>query len=258
MYATQRRKEILKIIKESGFKPVSELSDVFNVSEVTIRSDLRFLHQEGKIERNYGGAVIKEDADLIPFDLSIQLLSATKLAIARAAVQLINEGDSLFLDGSSTTLHLAVLARNIDKITVISNSIPIFDKFKEFTGGTLIGIPGSLNPMTQSFVGPYAEKMIGDLRASKAFITPKGILSEGLRDISMVEADIRKRMIDSAKEVIVLADHSKFNNHRTLFRIDSFDAVSTVVTDRTPDDAFKKLFEEKKIRVIIAEKIGVA
>jgi DeoR/GlpR family transcriptional regulator of sugar metabolism len=201
--------------------------------------------------------MIKEEQDAMPFSLSAQLLGETKATIALAAVQLIQAGDSLFLDGSSTTVLLAKLAHHIENITVISNSIPIFEEFKELTTGTLIGIPGILNPRTQTFVGPYAEKMISDLRASKAFISPKGLLSEGLRDISMVEADIRKSMMDSANEVIVLADYSKFNNHRTLFRIDSFDAVNTIITDQMPDEMFMKLFEEKNIRVIIADTKGV-
>ncbi|QGQ94256.1 DeoR/GlpR transcriptional regulator [Paenibacillus psychroresistens] len=256
MYAMQRRKEILRVIKESGFKPVSELRDIFQVSEVTIRSDLRYLQQEGKIERNYGGAMIKDDPDSMPFSVASQLLGETKSTIAQAAVQLIQSGDSLFLDGSSTTLLLAKLARPIEHITVISNSIPVFEVFKELTTGTLIGIPGTLNPRTQTFVGPYAEKMISDLRATKAFISPKGLLLEGLRDITMAEADIRKRMMDSANEVIVLADYSKFNNLRTLFRIESFDAVNTIITDQMPDEMYMKLFEEKNIRVIIADSKG--
>ncbi|MCJ8014190.1 DeoR/GlpR family DNA-binding transcription regulator [Paenibacillus sp. KQZ6P-2] len=249
----QRRAEILKLIKENGFKRVSELKDIFQVSEVTIRSDLRMLQEEGKIERNYGGAMMKEELETPSFSETSMLLSEPKAAIAQAAVELIQPGDSLFLDGSSTTLLLAKLARNIENITIISNSIPIFEQLKEITTATLIGIPGSLNPRTQTFVGPYAEKMINDLRATKTFISPKGVLLEGLRDITMVEADIRKRMMDSGNEVIVLADHSKFNNNRTLIPIDSFDAVHTIITDQRPDEAFMSIFAEKNIRVIVAD-----
>ncbi|OZB92296.1 DeoR/GlpR family DNA-binding transcription regulator [Paenibacillus sp. XY044] len=253
MHAMQRRSEILKMIRENGFKRVSELRDIFQVSEVTIRSDLRTLEEEGKIERNYGGAMVKDEQESPTFSETSWLLSETKSAIAKAAVDLIQPGDSLFLDGSSTTVLLANLARHIENVTIISNSIPIFEQLKEITTATLIGIPGTLNPRTQTFVGPYAEKMINDLRATKTFISPKGVLLEGLRDITMVEADIRKRMMDSGSEVIVLADHSKFNNNRTLIRIDSFDGVNTIITDRRPDDSYMSIFEEKNIRVIIAE-----
>jgi len=254
VYASERRKEILKMIRQNGFTPVSQLSELFAVSEVTIRTDLRALEQEGKIERKYGGASLKE-TDELPFSLSKQLLSNNKERIANAAVQLIKEGDSILLDASTTTYHLAMKMNNMENITIISNSIPVFEQFKEYRSGTLIGIPGTLNPVTQSFIGPDAEKMVGSLRVSKTFITPKGILLEGLRDNSISEASIRKKMIDSAAEVIVLADYSKFNNGVTLFGIDSFDSVTTIVTDREPSEEFRKLFAEKGIRVIISSPI---
>lgn len=257
MYALQRRREIIKILQERGFAPVSELSEIFGVSEVTIRTDLKILKQEGKVERNYGGAALVEESnskaeEIPPFSYVRQLLSENKSAIAAAAAEMVHQGDSLFLDASSTTLHLAALLREIPDITVISNSIPVFEEFSEYRGGTLIGIPGMLNPVTQSFIGHYAEQMIRELRANKAFITPKAILSEGLRDSSMAEAVVRKAMMDSAEEVIVLADYSKFRNQRTLFGIDSFDRINTIVTDKTLDMEFMELFDKKGIRVVIA------
>jgi DeoR/GlpR family transcriptional regulator of sugar metabolism len=252
MLTAQRQKQILALIEQNGSMKVSELSRQFGVSEVTIRSDLRALEQAGKIDRKYGGAILKE-VEPPPFAHLTQMLSGNKTAIAIAALQLIQEGDSLLLDSSSTTWHLALEVRKLDNITVISNSIPIFELFKDYTKGTLIGIPGTLNPLTQSFVGSFAEQTIGKLRASKAFISPKAILPEGLRDNSMAEATLRKRMIDSAAETIVLADHSKFANNRTLFGIDSFDSVGAVVTDRMPDDEFRAIFEQKGIRLIVAD-----
>ncbi|QGQ97521.1 DeoR/GlpR transcriptional regulator [Paenibacillus psychroresistens] len=253
MYASQRRKEILKITKERNYISVAELHKLFDVSEVTIRADLRNLETAGEIERNYGGATIK-DIKIPPFSEVTMLLNDAKELIAQTAAGLIQNGDSLFLDASTTTLLLSAYVAEIDNLTVISNSIPIFHQLKEYNRGTLIGIPGALNPITQSFVGPIAEQMIENLRVRKAFIAPKGILPEGLRDHIMLEAAIRKKMIDSADEVIVLADHSKFTTKQTIFNIASFDVVTTVVTDRDPGSMFKELFQAKGIKLLIAEK----
>lgn len=257
LYAVQRRREILKIIQEKGFAPVSELSRLFGVSEVTIRTDLRFLKQEGKIERNYGGAgTVADDeyaeSDGAPFSMVSKLLDENKTAIAKAAAGLISEGESIFLDASSTTCHLAVLLRMIHDITLISNSIPVFEQLKEYRYGTLIGVPGELNPVTQSFIGPYAENMIRSLKANKAFISPRAILPQGLRDASMAEASVKKMMMESADETIVLADHSKFGNRQALFGIGSFDRVAAIVTDKAPESEFAELFNKLGIRIIVA------
>jgi DeoR/GlpR family transcriptional regulator of sugar metabolism len=252
MLALHRQKEITDIVQEKGFIQVSELSQLFGVSEVTIRSDLRALEQSGKLERKYGGAKLKE-MDSAPFQNLTQMLSHNKRSIAAHAAQLIQEGESIFLDASSTTWHLALEVRKLNHISVISNSIPIFELFKDYTEGTVIGLPGTLSPLSQSFVGSLAEQTIGALRVSKAFISPKAILPEGLRDNSMAEATIRRQMMDSASETIVLADYSKFDNNRTLFGIHSFDSVGAVVTDRMPSESFRRLFEDKGIRLIVTD-----
>ncbi|MBB6730863.1 DeoR/GlpR family DNA-binding transcription regulator [Cohnella zeiphila] len=252
MYAKQRREEIFKLTKDRQFISVTELSKRFGVSEVTIRTDLRKLEEIGKVDRNYGGATVR-DSSMLPFSERALLLDDVKKAIAHKAAALIKSGQSIFLDASTTTLYLAYLANDIDNLNIISNSIPVFEQLKEYRKGTLIGIPGTLNPVTQSFVGPFAEEMISKLRANLAFISPRGIIHEGLREQIMLEATLRKRMIDAADEVIVLADHSKFDTPNALLSIDSFDSISTVITDREPPHEFQPIFKSKGIRLLIAE-----
>ncbi|SFA76907.1 transcriptional regulator, DeoR family [Cohnella sp. OV330] len=251
MFASQRRDEIYKLAQDRQFISVAELSGIFQVSDVTIRSDLKLLEQQGKITKNYGGASILRE-DVQPLSTTSQLLSDIKAAIAHEASALIEEGDSVFLDSSSTTILLADAIAKMSNVTVITNSIPIFDKLKEYRNGTVIGISGTLNPYTQSFVGPFAEEMVSKLRVSKAFIAPKGILPEGLRDNIVQEAAIRDKMIASADKVVVLADHSKFNNENVVFSISSFDKVQHVVTDQALKEPFSSLFQQKGIEIRVA------
>jgi len=253
MNALQRQKEILKNLEMTGFNHVSELSRLFQVSEVTIRSDLRVLEQKGFVERKHGSVILKENEN-INFSFSSKALVESKVRIASAALSCIEEGDSVFLDASSTSWHFALQLRNIKNITVISNSIPIFEIFKDYRDGELIGIPGKLNPASQSFIGPFAETLIKNLRANKAFISPKAILPDGLRDNGMLESSIRKCMIDAAEQTIVLADYSKFGNNAILFGIDTLDHVDAVVTDQLPGEEYLKKFKEKEIRLLLAER----
>lgn len=256
MKSIVRQQEIMKSIVESGFISVSELSSKHQVSEVTIRSDLRVLEQKGLVERRHGGAASIEYS-VVPFPRTTRLLSEKKEAIAVAALTTIKEGDTVFLDDSSTIWHFALQLHmsKFRNITVISNSIPIFEIFKNWDSGTLIGIPGTLSPNTQSFGGPFAIETIKKLRVNKAYISPKAILPEGLRDSSMMGAELRKCMIESAAETIILADYSKFMNGRTLFGIDNFDRICTIVTDQTLQEPFIKLFEEKGIKLVLAAPI---
>lgn len=252
MNALQRQKEILKNLEMNGFNQVTELSRLFQVSEVTIRSDLRALEQKGFVERKHGGVILKENEN-INFSFSSKALVESKVRIASAALSCIEEGDSIFLDASSTSWHFALQLRNKKNLTIISNSIPIFEIFKDYKDGELIGIPGKLNPASQSFIGPFAENMIKNLRTNKAFISPKAILPDGLRDNGMLESSIRKCMIDSAEKTIVIADYSKFGNNGIIFGIDSLDQVDTVVTDHMPSDEYLKKFKEKNIELRLAE-----
>ncbi|QGQ99700.1 DeoR/GlpR transcriptional regulator [Paenibacillus psychroresistens] len=252
MHALQRHKKIIDYLAENGFAGVAQLSEMFEVSQVTIRTDLRLLDEKGKIDRKHGGAALKEGEPL-PFSFTSQALSERKSAIARMAISSINEGDTIFLDSSATVWHLALELRKLKNITVISHSIPIFEIFKDYSEGTLFGISGTLNHFSQSFVGHFAEETIRKLRATKAFISPNAILPEGLRCINMMEAAIRRCMIESSAETIVLADSSKFSNtfanSKALFGIDGFESVSQIYSDAPPtDETFINLFKEKKIR----------
>ncbi|UVI28368.1 DeoR/GlpR family DNA-binding transcription regulator [Paenibacillus spongiae] len=254
MKTYQRRQEIYQFIFDRKTVKISELKEVFHVSEVTLRSDLDFLESEEKIERLHGGAAIIEKTppqaeSVLP---DTPLLEA-KLAITKKAAELIVPGDTIFLDSSATSIILASQLNPELNITVITNSLPIINQLKLAPGIRLYAIPGLYNPSTNSFNGPLGEAFISNLKTSKTFISPKGIIVEGLRDLTADEAAIRKAMINSTREPIVIVDHSKFDHSETLFQISDFSPISTVVTDRTPSPVFVDILQTRKITLITTE-----
>lgn len=253
MKTFQRRQEIFQYISVKKNVKISELKEVFHVSEVTIRSDLDFLVSQGRVERSHGGATFIDNSTPVEGILPHTPLLDAKIAIAKKAAELIVPGDTLFLDSSATSVVLASQLGPDSNISVITNSLPIINLLKLAPGIRLYAIPGLYNPLTNSFNGPLGETFISQLKTSKAFISPKGILVEGLRDLTADEAAIRKVMIESTKEAIILADHSKFNNFEVLFQISDFGRISAVVTDRTPEKQFFDIFNKKQIGLITTD-----
>ncbi|MFD0717620.1 DeoR/GlpR family DNA-binding transcription regulator [Paenibacillus sp. GCM10027626] len=253
MKTHERREAIYSYISAKKTVKIAELKELFQVSEVTLRSDLEFLAKQGGIERSHGGAVFVDNSSPEEGILPNTPLLDAKIAIAKRAAELIVPGDTLFLDSSATSVVLASQLSPNANITVITNCLPIINLLKMAPGIHLYAIPGSYNSSTSSFNGPLGETFIGNLKTSKAFISPKGIIVEGLRDLTADEAAIRKAMIESTKEAILLADHSKFNNIKVLFPISDFSRISIIVTDKTPDKQFLDIFNMKNISLIVAD-----
>ncbi|MCQ6560618.1 DeoR/GlpR family DNA-binding transcription regulator [Paenibacillus mendelii] len=253
MKTYQRRQEIFQFIFDKKTVKISELKEVFQVSEVTIRSDLDFLESEEKIERLHGGAAIIDKSPQVESVLPSTPLLDAKISITKRAAELIVPGDTIFLDSSATCIVLASHLNPELNITVITNSLPIINLLKQAPGIRLYAIPGLYNPSTNSFNGPLGETFISNLKTSKAFISPKGIIVEGLRDLTADEAAIRKAMINSTREPIIVVDHSKFNHSEILFQISDFSPISTVVTDKTPAPLFVDILQTRKITLITTE-----
>lgn len=253
MKTYNRRSEIFHYITMKKNAKISELKDTFQVSEVTIRSDLDALEAEGKIERTHGGASLIEKQDPTVPELPNTPLLEAKIMIAKKAMELINSGDTLFLDSSATSIVAASFLSAKSNIAVITNSLPIINIVKHMPEIKLYAIPGLFDASTNSFNGPLGESFISRLKTSKAFISPKGIIEEGLRDLTADEAAIRRAMIEYTKEAIIMADHSKFNNIEILFQISDFAKVSTVVTNQPPARPFLDIFEARDIKLMIPD-----
>lgn len=232
MSLNQRRVKILNLIREDGHAKVQDLSKIFKVTDVTIRQDLEVLENMGYIQREHGGAFLK---DLDSFAKTGQLLNQNhieeKREIALKALELINEEDSIILDSGSTTTEIAKLLVNYRSLTVITNALNIALILGENHGINLIVTGGEFKAPTLSLTGKMAADSFKDIHANKLFLATAGISSDmRLTYPSLSDLIVKSAMIKSADEVYLVADSSKIGIS-SLANLGSISLVQTIITD---------------------------
>jgi DeoR/GlpR family transcriptional regulator of sugar metabolism len=181
-----------------------------------------------------------------------QEIDMLKRSIAQTAARMVNEGDTIILDAGATTTYLASALEGRKGITVITNSLPVLSELAGEKGMTLISSGGVVRPESRSLTGPEAEMTFQKLRVDKAFIGATGIsLDFGLSNTNIAEASIKRAMLDAAREIVLLADHTKIGIE-SLVRIASVKNVHKLVTDVgiSPHDRLE--LTQRGIEVIIA------
>ncbi|NOY09337.1 MAG: DeoR/GlpR transcriptional regulator [Spirochaetes bacterium] len=211
MSSVERFEEILKILSVRKKITVQELTERLKVSEVTIRKDLTFLEEKGKIVRVHGGAVLAEDRDLLR-NITIRLdeHTAEKSAIAKTAANLIHEGDIIFLDSGSTCYYLALQLKDLD-IRVLTNSLDIILALSDSSSVALLSTGGSFRTDARSFIGPAAIETIGNFQIETCFLGTTGFSKDGIFTAqNILEAQVKKAVIRASQRKIMLADHYKY------------------------------------------------
>lgn len=249
-----RRMKILKKLSVNDQVFVNELSKEFSVSEVTIRNDLEQLENKQLLIRARGGAMSTNQ--VVSFDLQLgekhKLNMSEKVRIGKAAAKLIKESDTLILDSGTTTLEII---RNIDpslnNVTVITNALNIANQLVSTPNVNLIIPGGVLRKNSLSLIGPLAEKSFRNFFVDKVFLGVDGFDTlNGISTPNIEEAFLNQIMIEVAREVIVVADSSKFLRKSLAF-ICKLDRINTVITDSGISDEDKKRLEDAGIKVII-------
>ncbi|KWX87559.1 DeoR family transcriptional regulator, partial [Paenibacillus riograndensis] len=212
MLAAERRKKIIDLVHQDKRVLVSDLSRMFEVTEETIRRDLEKLEKDGILSRTYGGAMLNRHTNEdLPFVTRNALNTDMKRNIALKALDLINDGDTLMVDPSSTAFEFLKLLGNKNNLTVITNSINILHEFAS-SGMNIISSGGSLRHRSLSLVGPVAHDTIRRYNVDTAVISCKGIdMERGVTDSNEPECELKKYMLRQAQKVVLLADHTKFD-----------------------------------------------
>ncbi len=232
MLVAERRALIAEQLELQGSVRVGALSSLFGVTEETIRRDLEELEKQGILQRTYGGAVKPAGVGAeLPFARRIERNVAEKQKIARAAKSLILPGDTLALDASTTVLAAAREFCENGPLTLLTNSVQHVVEFAPKSNITVICTGGAVRATSLSFVGPLAERVVSDHHVDKAVLSCRGItLERGVTDTNDLEVELKKRIIASAREVILLADHEKFG-YAGFARLCAISAIHTLVTD---------------------------
>ncbi|MEX0772502.1 MAG: transcriptional repressor AgaR [Balneolales bacterium] len=249
----ERRNQALKALRAKGQVSVIELSEVLEVSEVTIRKDLEYLEKNNLLIRTHGGAM--QNGYLVydqPIEEKGKLYAGEKSSIGKAAANLLEDGDSIIMDAGTTVLQVA---RQINRrnLTILTNGVNVAMELFRLPDVELIMLGGMVRSTSACVVGPYAEQMVQDHSCRKYFLGVDGFdLERGLSTTNTLEAHLNRVMIDAAQETIVVTDSSKFGR-RGLSRICDIDRIDTVVTDSGLQDKMRSILEDRDIRIVIAD-----
>lgn len=251
MLVAERYEKIVGLVNERGSIRVTELSELCQVTEETIRRDLDRLEQAGRLRRSHGGAVSVKDAHHaeIPYTEREITHAEEKKRIATEAVKRILPKERILLDASSTAWYMAANVPDLP-LTVLTNSIKVATELSSKEKIEVISTGGILAQRSLSFVGPLAERSLDAYHVDKVFLSCKGVhLDRGISESNELQARIKERMIGMADEVILLADSSKFGT-RAFTHVADLDQVDVIITDRGIDKATLERLQERGITVI--------
>ncbi|MCE1174409.1 MAG: DeoR/GlpR family DNA-binding transcription regulator [Propionibacteriales bacterium] len=260
LYPARRRAEILDFLRDRGQASITELATEFGVSDDTVRRDVETLATQGSVDRTHGGVTISQEDRLnavIPFFKRIHANAEAKDAIARAAAALIDEGQSVIINGGTTTLALAKHLATKRGLTVVTNSLPLPPEMYSRGARELYVIGGAYRLRSQVTIGPV---VLSDgaglpraIHADWAIIGVGGVTDEGtVWTSSLPEAGMMRSMMDCASHTLLLADSTKFGK-REFAEVADLTANTTLVTDRRPSQVLLDRAAEVGATVVVAD-----
>jgi len=251
MLVEERRERLLEMVRARGFASLRELSGELEVSESTVRRDLDQLEDAGSARRAHGGVFYTGPSPkLSHFDLRQSSNWDRKRLIAQRASELIEDGETILLDGGSTTYELAqhLVGR---RLQVVTNSLPVANLFMASETAELILIGGCVHSRTGVSMGPYANDMLRDIHVQRAVLSVAGLHEQGAYNSNLLLVETERVMMKAADEVIVVADSTKFG-HKSLSHLCALSDIDTLVVDH-------EITEDWRSRVVAAGvKIEVA
>lgn len=250
----ERQKQILSLLSRQGRLSVAEIVEQFSISEATARRDLETLTSQGKAQRVHGGVIAVDQA---PPELPIlqrqDEQASEKVAIGRAAADLIHDGETVFLGSGTTVLEAARHLRERRNLTVVTNSLPVLNVLAGLKEVTVVSLGGELRDSELSFIGHLTEQALSELRVDKVLIGTRGLsLEHGLTNDYLPETMTDRAILKIGREVIVAADHTKVNRVSTAL-LAPLTSMTTFVTDTGADKTFLQALKKLDIRVVIAE-----
>jgi len=226
----ERRSRLLDIIRIRGFAALDELVRELGVSESTVRRDLDALEEQGSAKRTHGGVLYSGGMPrLAEFDERQPANWAAKRAIAATAAALIEDGETVLLDGGTTTYEVARLLVG-RSLQVVTNSLPVANLFASEARTDLVLLGGYVSPRTGVCLGPYANELLGRLHVTTTVLSAAGISEEGLFNAHLLLAETEQAMLKAASRVMVVADSSKFGR-KSLTLVSGLDAIDIFVSD---------------------------
>lgn len=250
MLPVARKNKIKEIITEKKSVIVGELAKLFKVTEETIRKDLQLLEEEGFLTRTYGGAYISDGVQNdVDINLREHIYIEGKQKIAQMCKKYINNGDSIFLDASTTSLYIASSIKD-KRLTVTTNSIKIMELLSNNQNIKLVIIGGTISYPSMSALGRNAESNMHNYFFDAAFISCRALsMTHGITDSNEQQAEIRKIAIDHSNHTYLVADYTKFDR-MAFTKICDFTNIHTLVVDKTLTQEWHSFLEARNINLV--------
>jgi DeoR/GlpR family transcriptional regulator of sugar metabolism len=249
--ASDRHAQLIGLLKERDYCSVVEMSQLLNVSPMTIRRDLHMLHEKQIIEVTYGGARFIASKRFEPdFDIRAHEHLAEKQAIGKLAAELfIEEGDVVGIDSGSTTLEIVRNLPNIP-LTIVTHSLAAANVVAQNRQYSLIMLGGVLQHEANCLCGPQAIAALHTLYINKLFLSASGLLPpDGLSCNNLPDAEVKQALISSSRKTILCMDSSKVGR-AYLARFATLNAIDTLITDNGISDESRQAIEQQQIQII--------
>ncbi len=252
LYQPERLARIEQTLADQPRVTVVSLARALKVSPVTIRTDLAELEKRGRLVRVHGGAMAtSKAAHELDFEYRAEMRHAAKRAIGQYAASLVHDGESIFLDASTTTLELAHAVGDRRELTVITNSLRSAQDLVTYPNLTVIMPGGIVRREAFSLVGMWSADLIQQFNIGRAFMGARGFtLQEGLTDVNPDEVALKRTIVNVAKEVIALIDHSKWDQV-ALASFCTVSQLSTIISDKRAPKEMVQAAQALGVRVIL-------
>src|SRR3989344_893817 len=248
-----RLAEILRLLDERAFWTVSELAQRFEVSEETIRRDARQLEQSGVVQKVHGGLSATSNKIEAPYRIRLRENAAAKQHIARKAAELVSDGMTLLID-SGTSCHW--LARNLAStrnLTIVTHSVEIAHEVLGNPGQRLLLAGGQVNPVHNAAFGPEAKSFCRRFAPDLTILSMGAVDADrGFLDFDADEASFKQSLLEQARRIVVLADHTKFAKSGFI-QVASFRDVQDLVTDLPPPGGVSRVAAQWDTRLHVAD-----
>jgi len=248
----ERRSRLLELVRNLQFASLPQLVEYMGVSDSTIRRDLELLEDQGATRRIHGGVLFVGAAPKVPhFESREPAQWNLKKVIAQTAAALVEDGDTVLLDGGSTTYEVARLLVG-RPLHVVTNSLPVANLFASNSNSDLVLIGGNVCPRTGVVRGPYADQMLSQVRVRKTILSTAAVCEEGFFNNNMLLIETERAMMRAGKEVIVVVDSTKFGN-QSLGHVCSLSTVDHVVVDSQISEEWRIRLTTAGVNLLVAE-----
>lgn len=251
LFAEERHSEILKLLEQKKKLLVSELSERFNVTQATIRSDFKELEQQGKLRRAHGGAMLPVKMnDERSTEQKMVENSVAKKMIAKAAANTVSDGDTIIIDTGTTSLFFAHELLHKKNLKIVTNDLPIASFLEEKSGFSVMLLGGEVRRGYRCTYGPMLNEYLRGIHADTVYLAINGISKEhGLSTPDYGVAQTKRNMIAAANKVILLADSTKFGQEH-FAEVCPIDSVDVLVTDADTPKEYLSAFKNAGTDII--------